>query len=59
MSPFVYVGIAFIGGGLALATRPLFAEVKNPADPVMAGGFLFLLGVGCLLVFRFFKQRNP
>lgn len=59
MGPLQYVGIAFLGGGLALASRPLFAQVRDPAGAAMGGGLMILLGLGCVFLPRFLKQRDP
>ncbi|MBI1725405.1 MAG: hypothetical protein HYR52_07220 [Candidatus Tectomicrobia bacterium] len=59
MGPLQYVGIAFLGGGLAFVTRPLFAQVRDPAGVAMGGGLMILLGLGCLFLPRFLKRRNP
>lgn len=58
MGPLQYVGIAFIGGGLAFATKPLFGPVRSPSGVVLGGILMILLGLGALFLPRFLGRRD-
>jgi hypothetical protein len=55
----VYLGVAFVGGGLGLAFRGFSAKGGDPSMDYQVGAFFALIGAGSLFLHHYLKGKAP